>query len=512
MANTIITKNSSTASSVPTAGDLVQGELAVNVTDKRLFTEDAGGNIVEIGTNPSTINIDAGTIDGTAIGGTTPTTGAFTTLSASTSVTSPSGLFTNLSASGSVTLSGGTANGVPYLNGSKVLTSGSALTFDGNNFGIGGVSNTYGSTYTVATINQSTTGSVLDLNIAGIRTASFFTTASETRIGSVANTPFTFFQNNSEAMRLTSTGLGIGTSSPSQKLEVTGNIKTVGVQNIVQNDNASYALWQDGTPTKAWRMSLASGYNSLFFDYYNGTTWANTATFSPTEAVFNNPGNDYDFRVESNTNTHALFVEGSSGNVGIGTSSPAQKLHVIGSSIIQDKLLLQRSGSSFNLPVIGFYDDLNGATRGDNLSIGNTGSASVIFHTQATERMRIDNAGYVGIGTSSPLYNLHINSGTVNSVAVFESTDATAIIGFKDSSTTNIPSIGAVSDAMIFNTGAAERARIDSSGNLIQTVNTTAATLTTNGTLTFSIVDNSTLRISVRGSDGTTRTATVALS
>jgi hypothetical protein len=55
------------------------------------------------------------------------------------------------------------------------------------------------------------------------------------------------------------------------------------------------------------------------------------------------------------------------------------------------------------------------------------------------------------------------------------------------------------------------RMTIDSSGNLIQTVNTTAATLTTNQTLTFSIVDNSTLRISVRGSDGTTRTATVAL-
>jgi hypothetical protein len=64
---------------------------------------------------------------------------------------------------------------------------------------------------------------------------------------------------------------------------------------------------------------------------------------------------------------------------------------------------------------------------------------------------------------------------------------------------------------LIFRTNATERARIDSSGNLIQTVNTTAATLATNGTLTFSIVDNSTLRISVRGSDGTTRTATVAL-
>ena len=55
MANTIITKNSSTASAVPTSGDLVQGELAVNVTDKRLFTEDSGGTVVEIGVNPTSI-------------------------------------------------------------------------------------------------------------------------------------------------------------------------------------------------------------------------------------------------------------------------------------------------------------------------------------------------------------------------------------------------------------------------------------------------------------------------
>jgi len=48
--------------------------------------------------------------------------------------TAAAGAFTTLAASGSVTLSGGTANGVTYLNGSKVLTSGSALTFDGTNF------------------------------------------------------------------------------------------------------------------------------------------------------------------------------------------------------------------------------------------------------------------------------------------------------------------------------------------------------------------------------------------
>jgi len=72
MATKIVTKNSSTASAVPTTSDLVQGELAVNVADKRLFTEDNGGSIVELGTNPSTIDINAGTIDGAVIGGTTP--------------------------------------------------------------------------------------------------------------------------------------------------------------------------------------------------------------------------------------------------------------------------------------------------------------------------------------------------------------------------------------------------------------------------------------------------------
>ena len=52
MATKIVTKNSSTASAVPTTSDLVQGELAVNVADKRLFTEDNGGSVVELGTNP----------------------------------------------------------------------------------------------------------------------------------------------------------------------------------------------------------------------------------------------------------------------------------------------------------------------------------------------------------------------------------------------------------------------------------------------------------------------------
>ena len=84
MANTIITKNSSTASAIPTAGVLTQGELAVNVADKRLFTKNSAGAVVELGTTPSTIDINAGTIDGTPIGANAASSGAFTSLAAST--------------------------------------------------------------------------------------------------------------------------------------------------------------------------------------------------------------------------------------------------------------------------------------------------------------------------------------------------------------------------------------------------------------------------------------------
>jgi hypothetical protein len=103
---TIVTKNSSTASAVPTTSDLVRGELAVNVTDKRIFTENASTQIVELGTNPSTVTtatatvtgtltangtfvssnavITGGTINSTPIGATTPSTVRGTTVTATT--------------------------------------------------------------------------------------------------------------------------------------------------------------------------------------------------------------------------------------------------------------------------------------------------------------------------------------------------------------------------------------------------------------------------------------------
>ena len=62
---TIITKNSSTAAAVPTTSDLVQGELAVNVADKRIFTENSSTQIIELGTNPSSLTTPTVTVTGT---------------------------------------------------------------------------------------------------------------------------------------------------------------------------------------------------------------------------------------------------------------------------------------------------------------------------------------------------------------------------------------------------------------------------------------------------------------
>ena len=159
-------------------------------------------------TDNASAAIAGGTINDTTIGATTASTGAFTTLAAS----------------GAVTLSGGTANGVAYLNGSKVVTSGSALTFDGTNFkttgsvlaGGGAPASGAGVTLTY----NGTTGNIYSYDWGTSTYKAIGLNGNSVDISAAGNTQITFGVNGSEQMRLTSTGLGIGTSSPSTKLTV----------------------------------------------------------------------------------------------------------------------------------------------------------------------------------------------------------------------------------------------------------------------------------------------------
>jgi hypothetical protein len=143
----------------------------------------------------------------------------FTANGTGTSVGLNVGSGKTLAIAGSLTNSAGTANGVTYLNGSKVLTSGSALVFDGTSLGVGTASPAAKLHVAVAGVSQvrvQDTANSVTTALTAYSTAAYLST--------YTNHPIAFEVNNTEQMRLTSTGLGIGTSSPAAKLDVTGDI------------------------------------------------------------------------------------------------------------------------------------------------------------------------------------------------------------------------------------------------------------------------------------------------
>ena len=82
MANKIILKKSSVASKVPLASDLEIGEIAVNLADQKLYSKNASGTIVLIGTGVSGGTVTSvsgtGTVNGLTLTGTVTTSGNLT--------------------------------------------------------------------------------------------------------------------------------------------------------------------------------------------------------------------------------------------------------------------------------------------------------------------------------------------------------------------------------------------------------------------------------------------------
>jgi hypothetical protein len=161
------------------------------------------------------------------------------------------------------------------------------------------------------------------------------------------------------AMTLLDNGnVGIGTTSPADKLHVYGD--------MIVGGNGSDAILRFWETNNGWNIRhVASGNRLAMSNVLGGTDH-----FNITEA----------------------------GNVGIGTTSPSSMLHL-------------ESASS---PVLTIKDTTNNVTllaysQDSDSHIGTYSNHPLIFDTNSAERMRIAASGNVGIGTTSPAYKLDVN-------------------------------------------------------------------------------------------------------
>jgi hypothetical protein len=188
-----------------------------------------------------------------------------------------------------------------------------------------------------------------------------------------------------------------------------GNLSGIntGDQNIIWETNGSNIYYNDGyvgigttTPGAGLGLSSAAGYGSAIglLNTGGGLEWRLTSWTDGT------------FRLVKTTGTTftALMAEPVNGNVGIGTSSPDQKLSVHSASGIS----YVRVSDNTTGPASGLRMGMSGS--GNAYIINDEAARSLSLGTSGTTQMRISDAGYVGINELTPDQMLHLKQDVAN--------------------------------------------------------------------------------------------------
>ena len=301
---------------------------------------------------------------------------------------------------------------VTNLGISSALTTGRTRAYDS------------GSLASISTRGDSSSVELVAGSSAGYYSGIGLTSRDATTVGGTV----IFYTHGSERARIDSSGrVGISTTSPNHLLDV-------------ESAGASMRLY-----------NTTSNGNTEFFITTAGTTGASKIMFGDTDdadigkIIYRHNGNSMAFETNDNEAMRIL----SDGNVGIGTQNANQDGFGSSSKVLTIKA--PSSGGSSALELIGLGNTDNDIVGVLNfMSYAETTPLSAIkgirhtsdtsgklgFYTVDTERMRIDQNGFVGINTTSIDRPLHVESSNDSPIQV-ESTDDTTGIMFKDNNSSN---------------------------------------------------------------------------